>query len=152
MATKPPSENCQHSVGVNHHSFIPSCPAHLGKIACHTKYKITPWNFIIPNYILVCVVIDSECLVRLKKIVLILTRPQVFQTGRLSFPPRVSSMCRILYPPFSFGPQFGSFVNSIFICPDVACMVGIFVFIYLKISSLISSYIKKKVIFLLYFF
>ena len=31
-----------------------------------------------------------------------LTRPQMFQTGRLSFPPRVSSLCRNLYSPFSF--------------------------------------------------
>ena len=48
-----------------------------------------------------------------------LTQPQVFQTGRLSFPPRVSSLCRILYSPFSFDPLFGRFVSSIFICPSV---------------------------------
>ena len=54
---------------------------------------------------------------------------KVFQTGRLSFPPRVSSLCRILYSPFSFDPQFGRFVSSILICPSVVTlgyMVGIY--------------------------
>ena len=61
-----------------------------------------------------------------------LTRPQVFQTGRLSFPPKVSSLCRILYSPFSFGPHFGRFVSSIFICYIVATL-GYLVGIYPKV-------------------
>ena len=64
-----------------------------------------------------------------QKNIFLFTRPQVFQTGRLSFPPRVSSLCRILYSPFSFDPQSGRFVSSIFICPSVAALgylVGVY--------------------------